>query len=243
LRAVADQDRTPRGVLAIGANEATCLYVLPETFSEYRRRYSDVQISIYRNFSHKILERLQDGLIDVGIVTMPVKAARVVVKRIFHDRLVLMTSPSHPLGQLDSVSIEAMVDYPIILPKAGHTRKTMDKLFRPYQAQLRVAMELPSIAMIKAFVASGMGISIISESFARKECRAGDLKLVPLSDAILSRELALVYHQDRTLPRSAMAFIEMLKNGVPRFKSAGVFEVEGARLLESHSPDAIFLEA
>ena len=62
LRAVVDQDRTPRGVLAIGANEATCLYVLPETFSEYRRRYCDVQISIYRNFSHKILERLQDGL-------------------------------------------------------------------------------------------------------------------------------------------------------------------------------------
>jgi DNA-binding transcriptional LysR family regulator len=45
--------------------------VLPETFSEYRRRYSDVQISIYRSFSHKILERLQDFLIDVGIVTMP----------------------------------------------------------------------------------------------------------------------------------------------------------------------------
>ena len=33
LRAVADQLQTPRGVLAIGANEATCLYVLPETFS------------------------------------------------------------------------------------------------------------------------------------------------------------------------------------------------------------------
>ena len=203
LRAVADQDRMPRGVLAIGANEATCLYVLPETFREYRRRYSDVQISIYRNFSHKILERLQDGLIDVGIVTMPVKAPSLVVKRIFHDRLMLMTSPNHPLARLDSVPVEAMVDYPIILPKAGHTRKTMDKLFRPYQSQLRIAMELPSIAMIKAFVASGMGISLISESFARKECRAGDLRLIPLSDANLSRELALVYHQDRTLPRSA----------------------------------------
>ena len=112
LRAVVDQDRTPRGVLAIGANEATCLYVLPDTFSEYRRRYSDVQISIYRNFSHKILERLQDGLIDVGIVTMPVKAPRVVVKRIFHDRLMLMTSPNHPLAKLDAVPVDAMVVAP-----------------------------------------------------------------------------------------------------------------------------------
>lgn len=241
LRAVVDQDRSPRGVLAIGANEATCLYVLPETFSEYRRRYSDVQISIYRNFSHKILERLQDGLVDVGVVTMPVKAQRLVVKRIFHDRVVLMTGPNHPLGQLDSVSVEAMVDFPIILPKTGHTRKTMDKLFRPFQSQLRIAMELPSIAMIKAFVASGMGISLISQSFARKECRAGDLRLVPLSDTALSRELALVYQQDRTLPRSAVAFIEMVRNGVPRFKSGGAFEVQGEELMASDEFDAASL--
>src|ERR1700685_2108049 len=66
LRAVADQGNTPRGVLAIGANEATCLYVLPDIFAEYLRLYPSVQISIYRNFSHKILERLARGLIDAG---------------------------------------------------------------------------------------------------------------------------------------------------------------------------------
>jgi len=241
LRAVADQLQTPRGVLAIGANEATCLYVLPETFSEYRRRYSDVQISIYRNFSHKILERLQDGLIDVGIVTMPVKAPRVVVKRIFHDRLMLMTAPNHPLARMDAVSVEAMVDYPIILPKAGHTRKTMDKLLRPYQSQTRIAMELPSIAMIKAFVASGLGVSLISESFARQESHAGDLRVIPLSDANLSRELALVYHQDRTLPRSAVAFIEMVRNGVQPLKAAEAVDIDDPDLIGEESFDVAYL--
>ena len=232
VRAVADQDCTPRGVLAIGANEATCLYVLPESFGEYRRRYPDVQISIYRNFSHKILERLQDGLIDVGVVTMPVKSPSLVVQRIFHDRLMLMTSPDHPLARQESVTVEDIVDYPVILPKAGHTRKTMDRLFRQHQSQLRVAMELPSIAMIKAFVASGMGVSLISESFAMQEHRAGELCLVAISDGALSRELGLVYHQDRTLPRSAMAFIELLREGLPR---SGVREAETLEKAETVS--------
>jgi len=241
LRAVADQLQAPRGVLAIGANEATCLYVLPETFSEYRRRYSDVRISIYRNFSHKILDRLQEGLIDVGIVTMPVKAPRLVVKRIFRDRLMLMTGPDHPLANMDSASVESMVGYPIILPQAGHTRKTMDKLLRPYQGQTRIAMELPSIAMIKAFVASGMGVSLISESFARQESRAGDLRLIALSDANLSRELALVYHQDRTLPRSAVAFIEMVRNGVRPLKSSELVDVGDPDLIDAESLDVAYL--
>src|ERR1039457_1457857 len=35
LRAGADQGETPKGTLSIGANEAPCLYVLPDVFSEY----------------------------------------------------------------------------------------------------------------------------------------------------------------------------------------------------------------
>src|SRR5271155_1793940 len=33
LHAVADQSSDPRGTLAVGANEATCLYVLPGVFA------------------------------------------------------------------------------------------------------------------------------------------------------------------------------------------------------------------
>jgi DNA-binding transcriptional LysR family regulator len=221
LRAVADQDKTPRGVLAIGANEATCLYVLPAAFAEYRRLHPEVQISIYRNFSRKILERLQDGMIDVGIVTMPVKSPRLVVKRIFRDRLMLMTSPSNPLAQLSAAPVSIIAEQLLIFPKAGYTRQIMDKLFRSYQSRLKIAMELPSVAMIKSFVASGMGVSLISESFARKEQQAGEICLVPLADVELWRELGMVYDQDRTLPRAAGAFIEMIRGGVLANKSSG----------------------
>ncbi|MFZ3265808.1 MAG: LysR family transcriptional regulator [Terriglobales bacterium] len=214
LRAVADQGVTPRGVLAIGANEATCLYVLPRAFEEYRRLYPDVQISIYRNFSRKILERIQDGMIDVGIVTLPVKLPRLAVERIFRDRLMLATSPSNPLAKLKSVPVSVAAEQPLIFPKAGYTRQIMDKLFRPYQSQLRIAMELPSIAMIKTFVASGLGVSLISETFTRRESRSGEIRLVPLKDVELWRELGMVHDRHRTLPRAAVAFIKLVRGGV-----------------------------
>ena len=92
-RAMADQAATPRGKLLIGANEATCLYVLPDVFAEYQRLYPAVQISIYRNFGQKILQKVEDGWIDVGIVTLPVKSPGLKVFPIFRDRVVLMTSP------------------------------------------------------------------------------------------------------------------------------------------------------
>ena len=100
LRAVADQASTPRGTLAVGANEATCLYVLPDIFAEYSRRFPSVQISIYRNFSHKVLEKVEDGTVDVGIVTLPVKSPSLKVHPIFRDRLMLMVSPDESSGCL-----------------------------------------------------------------------------------------------------------------------------------------------
>ena len=214
LRAVADQGSSPRGVLAIGANEATCLYVLPRAFEEYRRLYPQVQISIYRNFSRKILERIQDGTIDVGIVTLPVKLPLLKVERIFRDRLMLATSSTNPLAKLKTVPVSVVAEQPLLFPKSGYTRQLMDKLFRPYQAKLNIAMELPSIAMIKTFVASGLGVSLISETFTRKESLSGEIRLVPLDHVELWRELGMIHDRHRTLPQAAVAFMELVRSGV-----------------------------
>jgi len=211
LHAVADQATAPRGKLTVGANEATCLYVLPHVFAEYHRHYPLVQISIYRNFSRKVLEKIEDGSLDVGIVTLPAKAPSLRTQSIFRDRLMLMVAPSNPLARHRSVRISEIAEQPLILPKTGFTRQLFDKHFRNYRSHLRITMELPSVGMIKRFVAAGLGVSLISETFARDEVRAGDVKLVAIADVELWRELGLVYRRDRTLPRAAAAFVALLK--------------------------------
>ena len=209
--AVAEQGSTPRGVLAIGANEATCLYVLPHHFAEYQRLYPGVQISIYRNFSRKILEKVEDGSIDVGIVTLPVRSPSLRVHSIFRDRLMLATAAHHPLAGRHRVRIEEIAAHPLIFPRTGHTRVLLDKHFRPYRASLRVTMELSSVGMIKRFVAAGLGVSLISASFASDDVATGQLKLVEIEDVDIHRELGLIYRRDRTLPRAATAFIALIR--------------------------------
>ncbi|MFY9751776.1 MAG: LysR family transcriptional regulator [Candidatus Acidiferrales bacterium] len=211
LRAVADQSSSPRGTLTVGANEATCLYVLPETFADYHRRYPAVQISIYRNFSRKVLEKVEDGTVDLGIVTLPVKSPSLRVQSIFRDRLMLMVAPDNPLAKHKSVRMSEIAEQPLIFPKTGFMRHLLDTQFRPYRSHLRVTMELPSVGMIKRFVAGGFGVSLIGAAFARNEVRAGEVKLIPIADQELWRELGLVYRRDRTLPRSASAFVQLLK--------------------------------
>jgi DNA-binding transcriptional LysR family regulator len=209
--AVADHGGAPRGKMVIGANEATCLYVLPDVFAKYCRLYPEVQLSIYRNFSYKITEKLENGTIDVGIVTLPIKSSKLKTIPIFRDQLMWMVNPQSPLAKQDMVSISEIARQPMLLPKTGYTRRIMDKLLRPYESDVQVRMELPSVGMIKSFVAAGLGVSLISASFARDQLLAGRVKLIAPKEKELWRELGLAYRRDRTLTQAAKTFITTVR--------------------------------
>jgi DNA-binding transcriptional LysR family regulator len=211
VQGVADRGNIVQGTVLFGANEATCLYLLPDIFAEFQRRYPLVHISIYRNFSHKILQRIEDGTIDVGIVTLPIKAMNTKVHHIYRDRLRFMVSTRNPLASRSKITLEEVAAQPLIFPRTGFTRQVLDKLFRPYRSRLRITMELPSIGMIKRFVGADAGVSFISESFASDQVKAGEVKLLTVEGVDLWRELGLVYRRDRSLPRAAQSLISIIR--------------------------------
>jgi len=59
-------ERVPRGELVIAANEATCIYVLPLVFSEYKKRFPQVQLLVDRSYGAHVVEAVMDNLADFG---------------------------------------------------------------------------------------------------------------------------------------------------------------------------------
>jgi DNA-binding transcriptional LysR family regulator len=211
LQAIAELNQTPRGKLFIGANEATCLYVLPKTFAKFKQLYPLVQISIYRNFSHKILQKVQEGAVDLGIVTLPQTANNMEVIPMSRDEVQVVTPKKHPLAKKRSVTVEEVSHYPLILPKTGHTRMVIDRLLRGYRDHLQISMELASVETQKKFVGAGLGISFINRAYAQPEVAAGVLKLIPIEGEKIYRELGLIYRRDRYLSLPAKVFIEVVR--------------------------------
>jgi len=209
LQRVREAHGTAGGKLLVGANEATCLYVLPHVFAEFKRKYPQVGISIYSNFSHKILQKMAENLIDVGIVTLPVAQNNVKTIPIFEDELLVVVPAGHPLAKRASVTLEELAAEPLIFPKGGHTRELLDKLFHKHRDGLHISMELASVENIKKFVGAGLGISLLSSSFAQMETKSGVLKLIPLQGTKIVRKLGLVYRTDRYLSRAAQGFVEI----------------------------------
>ena len=210
--AIAEMERTPRGEIVVGANEATCLHILPEVFADFKHQYPKVAVSIQRAETSKTLESVIDQTVDFGIVSMPVKDARLSALPIHHDELVLITAARHPLASLGHVRLEEVAKYPLVLPKLGRTREAIDQVFEDAKLKAHVSMELDSSELLKRFVAADVGVGFIARYTISDEVRAGTLVAISLFDPPLRRVLALVHRKDKTLSRAARAFMEIAVN-------------------------------
>jgi len=218
LVAVAETERVPRGEIVVAANEGTCLHALPEVFAEFKKQYPDVNISINRADYAKILESVIDNSADFGVVSLPVNDARLTVVLIHRDELVIITPPQHALARKKSATISDTAVFPLIVPKAGHTRDALENLFYERKLKPRYAMELDSSELLKRFVAADVGVGFIARSNVLEDIRANALAAIAISDATIRRDLALVFRKDKALSRAALAFIDI----AVRIKTADV---------------------
>jgi DNA-binding transcriptional LysR family regulator len=213
---LAEMERVPRGELVIGANEATCLHILPEVFAQFKKHYPSVAVSINRSERAKILESVIDNSVDFGVVSMPVSDTRLTVVQIHRDELVIIAAASHPLARKKSASVEEVAQYPLLLPKFGRTRDAIDELFHQRRLKPNISMELDSSELLKRFVAADVGVGLIAAYNVAEDVKAGVLAAIKLADATIRRDLALVFRKDKALSRAALAFIDIavkLKNG------------------------------
>jgi LysR family transcriptional regulator, low CO2-responsive transcriptional regulator len=206
---IGEMERVPRGEIVVGANEGTCLHILPEVFAQFKKQYTDVQVSVMRAERGRILDFIIDNSVDFGIVSLPVADTRLQVVQIHRDELVLMTAPTHPLAKKKEVTVAEIAQYPLLLPKLGRTREAVDNLLHERRLKPNISMELDSSELMKRFVANDVGIGFVTASHVRAEAKAHMLSIVRIADAQIKRDLALVFRKDKALSRAALAFIDI----------------------------------
>lgn len=209
LTAIAEAERVPRGEIVVGANEGTCLHILPEVFAEFKKQYPTVAVGIKRADYARILESVVDNSVDFGVVSLPVTDNRLTVVLIHRDELVIITPPRHILAKLKTATIGDVARFPLLVPKAGHTRDALESLFYERKLRPQYSMELDSSELLKRFVAADVGVGFIARSNVQEDVLAGTLAVIDIADVQIRRDLALVFRKDKALSRAALAFIEI----------------------------------
>ena len=208
--ALNELETSPRGELVIAANEATCIYVLPAVFAEYKKQFPGVQLQVNRSYGSRVVEAVMENVADFGLTQLPVPEKRVQIVDIYKDEIRCVVPASHPLAKADKVTCEDVLPYNLLLPQSGITRTRLNAWFEKVEEDLQVSMELDSTETMKRFVMAGLGISFLAGATAQEEVVAGLLQSIPLAPEPMVRKLGLIYRRDKALSKAALGFIQVI---------------------------------
>jgi DNA-binding transcriptional LysR family regulator len=207
--AINELEKVPRGELVIAANEATCIYVLPGVFAEFKKQFPNVQLLVDRSYGTRVVQAVLDNLADFGITQLPVQEKKLQVVKIHSDEIKLLVPPGHRLAGQGRVMPVDLLGEQLLLPKTGTTRARLNAWLDSVHDELNVSMELDSTEMIKRFVMANLGLSFLAASHCQEEEAAGKLACVPLGPEPMIRRVGLIYRKDKSLSKAALGFIQV----------------------------------
>jgi len=202
-------EKVPRGELLIAANEATCIYVLPGVFAEFKKQFPNVQLSVDRSYGTRVVQAVLDNLADFGITQLPVQEKKLQVVKIYSDEIKLLVPAGHKLASYERVMPRDLLGEQLLLPKTGTTRARLNSWLDPVLDDLNVSMELDSTEMIKRFVMANLGLSFLAASHCQEEVGTHRLAAVSLGPESMIRRVGLIYRRDKSLSKAALGFIQV----------------------------------
>jgi DNA-binding transcriptional LysR family regulator len=167
-RAVAAAEGRIEGDLQVAASLTIGAYVLPPALATLAVRHPEVRVRVTIENSEQVVGSLLAGRADIGFVEGELSAPGVVLRVLRSDELVLIAAANHRFANMKQVAVSDLLSEPFVLREQGSgTRQVAEAHLRNVGVapdDLRVIAELSGIDAIKAAVAAGLGVSIISRS-------------------------------------------------------------------------------
>ena len=200
-----------RGELQLGANEYTCMYLLP-ALDAFRRAAPHVHVAVNRMLASRIPEELNLRTFEMGVISFRPDPEQFRTIAVYGDSLDLIVSPHHALARRERVSINDLGSELFVAHNvASPLRRKVIEAFQRYRTPLNMAIELPTIEAIKRFVAMGNGVALVPHLTVARELEVGDLVRVPVDELEMRRVLRLIYRRQATLSNAARAFLRTLR--------------------------------
>lgn len=222
LEELADLKGIVKGELMLGASTIPGEYILPSLLSQFKKKYPLAQLHLEIGDSLSIAKQISQHQLDIGFIGSKFPKLNVVTEKFAADELYLTIPSTHPLSHQKKVTIKDTFKYPWVLREPGSgTRKTfLQELEKKgYSiADLNVVMELGSTQAVITAVASGLGISTVSEWALQPHLANQTIKALSIADLKLKRDFFLAYHPKTPLSRIQEAFINFVRKKKGKIK-------------------------
>jgi DNA-binding transcriptional LysR family regulator len=208
-----------RGHVTVGMVSGCALTIVPELLAEFHDLYPGVDIALTEADSDRLVERLQNGQLDLALIGSAGDAVPGLEATIVADEaLVAAVRSDDPLATRKAITVNALRDQPLIsLPHGTGLRAAIETGCADAGFEPRIAFEASALPMVAQLAGMGLGVAILPASAARSYQPA--LHVLQIGRPRLRSRLEIVWNSATDTNPAARVLIEQTRTFLRRLSA------------------------
>jgi len=185
-----DMSGNETGEAVVGIMATIAASLLPRLLNNFTVRHPPVTIKIIEDITPALLQRLQEGTIDIAVVALPVAGSELAIVELFEEKFYAALPKRHRLASRASISLAELNREPFLLLKEGHCfRDSLIAACQKLRMSPSIVFESGQFASILAMVSAGMGVSAVPAMAVQPQ---PGCKFIPISGKHSTRTVGIV---------------------------------------------------
>lgn len=208
-KSFAERQNDISGMVVIGASEVVGSQTLAKLMKEFSEKYPAVQFTLYNETVDSIKERLDKGLVDIGLLLEPIDVTKYDYIRLDRqDTWGLLVREDHPLAEKASLTAQDVASCPLLLPLRENIRVEILHWLSREEKELRIPLFYTLLSNAALLVAEGLGCAFCMDGAlaTRSDPR---LRFIPLEPRRMTHSV-LVWKKNNLFSPAASLFIQAI---------------------------------
>jgi DNA-binding transcriptional LysR family regulator len=203
-------DEAIAGDINIGAGETEGVRLLLKAAKELQTHYPTVHFHIVSGDSQIVLEQLDKGLIDFGLLLGKIDLSKYdTLKLPVKDIWGVLMRRDAPLAQKDKITPDDLIGQPLIISRQADKNNDLSEWFNKHNSEPNIVATYNLVYNASLMVDEGMGYALCLDKIINT---SGDSNLCfrPLEPK-LELEMNLVWKKYQILTKAAEKFLDILR--------------------------------
>ncbi|MCX7729101.1 MAG: LysR substrate-binding domain-containing protein, partial [Bacteroidia bacterium] len=195
LRTMCLKEKTAaKGRLKLAVIPTIAPYLLPLILNSFSEKYPDIQLEIQEITTGEIIQYLQRGIIDIGILTTPLDNKDILEKKLFIESFYVYTSDKK-LQKLKNISLKDIKKEKLWLLREGHCmRNQILEICQP-QSLSNIQFVAGNLDTIIKLIDFHGGTTILPELAIKYLSKSQMKKVIPFQTPVPAREISIVQNK------------------------------------------------
>ena len=205
--------QTLSGDVRVGLTYTVAGYFIPQILMRFGRSFPNVNVHLRELRRVNIEEAIVQGDIDIAVILVSnlQNTEQISSKALLRSRRRLWLCADHSLLEVEPVRFKHIAEQPYVMLTVDEAEKSALRYWNATKHRPNIVFKTSSVEAVRSMVATGMGVTILSDMVYRPWSLEGQhVEVKTVADVVHSMDVGLIWKKDSEMNATTKAFHDYL---------------------------------